>query len=131
MTTRTLYRAADSDTITGPAAFAADVEDARSYLDNPGFGGATLYRTEIECDDDHVLDVRGADDAQLDALIGVSGCSSPGAMTADAYVMQDHVAAALVEHGYRWVRILDTYPIGAETWVYLYDGEDPEMVEVE
>ena len=132
MKSKILYRAADTDILTGPTAFAAKLSSAKAYLDNEGFGGAMLYRAMVEYDDSQVLDVRNASDSrQLLDLVKASGQHHPGAMTADAYVMQDHVADALISNGYRWVRILDTFPEGSETWVYLYDGEDPELEEID
>lgn len=132
MRSKTLYRAADTDILTGPTAFAARLSSAREYLDNEGFGGSTLYRTTVEYEDSQILDVRNASDSrQLRALVKASGQHHPGAMTADAYVMQDKVSDALIAAGYRWVRILDTFPEGSETWVYLYDGEDPDLEEIE
>lgn len=129
---KTLYRAADDDILTGPSAFSSDKNDAEKYLDNRGFGGKRLFVARIECEPSKILDVRSEfDHQQLEALVDASNEPSPGAMTADAFVMQDRVAAALVERGYRWVRLLDTYPSGSETWVYLYDGEDPAVVEVD
>lgn len=127
----TLYRAADSDLIIEPVCFAARETDARAYLDNPGFGGRTLYQCTVSVSDDEVLDIRsGRDSDQLDALTGITG-GSPGAVTADYYVMQPGTVEALIARGYRWVRLIDTYPTDAETWVYLYDGscDDPEMTE--
>lgn len=124
----TLYRATDDDYPTQPTAFAAEIESAREYLDNPGFGGSTLYRTTVEVDADEVLDVRSErDDAQLAALVRASGRAHPGAMTADMYAMQPSTVEGLVAAGYRWVRIIDTYPVGSETWIWLISSAGVDM----
>lgn len=131
MKTKTLFRAGTTDILTGPTAFATKRSVAKEYLDNPGFGGGILYKTIVEYEDDQVLDVRDESDSrQLNMLVLVSGKRHPGAMPADSFVMQDRIAASLVEHGFRWVRLLDTFPKGSETWVYLYDGEDPDLEEI-
>ena len=53
MTTRTLYRAADSDYLSDVASFAAEIESARAYLDDPGFGVSrrTTMRYHLYADD--------------------------------------------------------------------------------
>lgn len=126
----TLYRAADDDSITGLTCFSPKKSVAREYQNNRGFGGANLYRAEVECDDAAILDIRSECDAdQVAALVELTGIDM-GSVTADWLVVQERVAEALVSRGYRWVRLLDTYPVGAETWVYLYDGEDPELEQI-
>jgi hypothetical protein len=133
--TQTLYRAADSSDITGPTAFAAARETAEAYLDNPGFGGAILWTVQVDVPDAAILDVRSESDSeQVQAIVAATGLDM-GAATADWLVMQDAVAEALVALGYRWVRLLDTYPVGAETWVCLHAEEDQwledDMLELE
>lgn len=125
--TLTLYRAGDSDIMTGPTSFAADMSVARAYLDNPGFGGRRLYVTRVEVEAKNVLDIRSNDDAdQVRALVEITGIDM-GAVTADYMLAQDRVVDALVGRGYHWVRLIDTYPVGAETWTWLYAGDEPEM----
>src|SRR5690606_20628870 len=43
-----LYRAADNPEAESGAHFSEREEDARAYMDNPGFGGANLYRFEVD-----------------------------------------------------------------------------------
>jgi hypothetical protein len=134
--TRTLYRAGNDDILTGPTAFAVDLEVARLYQHNRGFGGPILFKTRITYDPTSVLDVRDESDwRQLESLVEASDVGHPGAQTADAFVMRDDVCESLARRGYRWVRLLDTYPAGAETWVFVYHGyvdlgDEPELEEV-
>lgn len=127
----TLYRAGDSDILTGPTSFAVSLDTARAYLDNPGFGGRTLYRTRVSPEPSVVLDIRSeSDDEQAGALVSAAQIEHPGSCTADYLLSQQYVVDALVARGYEWVRLLDTYPIGAETWTWLYEGDEPELVEL-
>jgi hypothetical protein len=121
-----LYRAADTDILTGPTSFAADLDCARAYLDNPGFGGSTLYQVDVE--PESVLDLTDESD-QLDALVELTGIDM-GSTTADHMLAHEHVVASLVELGYTWVRLTDTYPDDCETWTWLYSGDEPEMEEM-
>jgi len=52
-----LWRAANDDYVDTGYSFAEKRSIAEAYLDNPGFGGANIYRTKIEVDDDVVLDL--------------------------------------------------------------------------
>jgi hypothetical protein len=127
--TMRLYRAGNSDILTGVTSFAADIADAREYLDNPGYGGNTLYTVDIDIDAEHVLDIRDSSDgAQVDALIEITGIDM-GAVTADYMLSAGHVIDALIDRGYYWVRLMDTYPEGCETWTWLYAGEEPDLEE--
>ena len=60
----------------------------------------------------------------LDAVVEATGMGHPGAIGADEWIMRQTVAQRLVEAGYRWVRVTDSYPEDCETWVLLTDDED-------
>jgi len=126
-----LYRAGKSDILTGPTSFAVDINDARAYLQNKGFGGKTLYTTTVEIDDEVILDIRGTD--QLEALREAAGLDeyAYGDVTADYLLAQEPVVDALVERGYEWVRLLDTFPEDADVMTWLYTGNEPELEEVD
>jgi hypothetical protein len=128
-----LYRAADDDILVGVSCFARRLADARAYLDNPGFGGARLWRTEVAPADGEVLDLTGMTrDAALVEAARAAGLDHPGSTTADQWIARSpRVADALVAAGYRWVRVLDTYPEDCETWIWLGGDEDPELSEVQ
>lgn len=126
---RRLYRAADDDYISDTASFAVDKETARAYLDNPGFGGKNLYKTDVDIDPDDVLDIRDdLQEAQLARLVEESGMAHPGASTADREITQPEVYESLRRKGYKWVRLNDTYPEGAETWTYIGGPEHEPLL---
>lgn len=125
-----LYRAAADDCLIGPSCFAPERKVAEAYRSNPGFGGANLYRAVVELDasSNEVLDLMEMSSARrLERLVSLTGLSHPGAIGAEEWVMHDRVADALVAEGYTWVRVPDSYPVGAETWVWLGSGEEPEL----
>ena len=125
-----LYRAASDSFASEGYSFAADIEDAKAYFDNPGFGGENLYECEIEIDEVKVLDLyslgRGADLVKLIELVGYDPCST----TADVWLTSTPKCSdAVIAAGFEWARVLDTYPEGCETWVYLA-GEEPELKKI-
>lgn len=124
-----LYRAAADDIIADQASFSEDLEVARAYQSNPGFGGRNLYRAEVDIDPVELLDLAASDD-QLQTLVVATGLIHPGAITADAWLAYPHVTRALIDQGIHWVRIRDTYPIDAITYTYIGGGDDPEMEEI-
>ena len=128
----TLFRAGNDDVMTGPTSFAADIDDARAYLDNPGFGGGTLYETTVCICRRALLDVTDSSDQEA-AIREAAGLSDDdyGAVTADFLLSQQPVVDALVDAGYEWVRLLDTYPEGAVVYTWLYAGDEPELTEIE
>lgn len=128
-TTQTLYRAADDDYLSDCASFAAYRSDAEAYLDNPGFGGSRIWVTEVEIDDDAVLDIRSSrDDAQVQALLdAIESDREPCGATVDAILGEPAVVEALTSRGYRWVRLTDSYPDDCETWTWLGAGTEPEL----
>ena len=132
MTARTLYRAADDDYLSDCASFAADQSDAEAYLENPGFGGVTLWQTTVDVAVDQVLDIRSdRDDDQVAAILDAIGSDrEPCGATVDAILAEPRTVEALVAEGYRWVRLTDSYPEDCETWTWLGAGDEPELMEV-
>jgi hypothetical protein len=122
----TLYRAADDDILTDCGSFAETEETARMYLDNPGYGGSTLYRTVVSIDDAAVLDLVDVADAP-GVIAERIGAQHPGAIGADEYVPR--VSYDLRDAGVEWVRVSESYPAGTVTWIWV-GGDDPEMEEV-
>jgi len=132
-----LYRADAS--VPTPCSFATTLAAAAVYQDNPPFGGPWLYRAEIQPPEAWILDVyalgSGSDEA-LSALVAAAGCRHPGAASPAAWLsMPGGPAARLRAAGYRWVRIADDFPCGAETWTWIGDaddflaGDEPELEE--
>ena len=121
---KTLYRAAADDLLTDCGAFAETLETARVYLDNPGFGGARLWETQVDESSAKVLDLRGHDTAYVAELVGAR---DPGSIGVDEYVPR--VSYELRGLGWEWVLVDESHPAGTTTWIWV-GGDDPEMVEV-
>ena len=126
---QTIYRATDNPTATKGAHFAESRIDAEAYLDNQGYGGATVY--EYSVDDANVLrcdsvtelveiymssldadDDRSADDIRSDWTD--SGIS----YVHDALEQVDGLVDLLAKE-YDWVVFVDSYPDDCTTWRYL------------
>jgi hypothetical protein len=122
-----LYRAAEDDIIVDCASFATSLEVARSYLDNPGFGGRNLYVADVEIDPETVLDLYGASDP-VAKIMEVTGHEHPGAIGADEWVPR--ISYDLRDAGYQWVRVRESFPADSETWIFVGD-DDPDMEIVE
>lgn len=130
----TLYRAGDDSILTGATSFSPDRDIAKAYLSNPGFGGRTLFRTQVEINPEYLLDIRSDDDeAQINAILRAAGLEdrSYGNVTADWLLAQEDVIDSLKASGYEWVRLTDTFPVGADTFTWLYGDNEPELEEDE
>lgn len=121
-----LYRAANDDIIVGCASFSTSIEAAKSYLDNPGYGGARLFRAEVEIDDDRVLDLIDCDDP-IQSIIAQTGLAHPGAIGPDEWVPR--ISYDLRNAGIEWVRVRESYPADTETWIFV-GADDPEMEDI-
>jgi hypothetical protein len=120
-----LWRAATDDHIGDSASFAECRESAEAYLNNPGFGGDTLYRADVDADP---LDLTG-DDA-MDVLLDAIGSDHDyGAIGVDELVPR--IADRLAGAGIQWVRVRESYPADTITWIYVGGvcGDEPELIE--
>lgn len=123
---KTLWRAADTDTIVDSASFSADRGAAEAYLDNPGFGGAILWRAEVEVESETLLDLYDVDEEEaFGRLCDLTGLPHPGAIGVDEWVPR--ISYDLRDAGIEWVRVRESYPAGADTWIFV-GTDDPEMV---
>jgi len=123
----TLYRATDDPIIVGSASFSTSREAAEAYLNNPGFGGSTLYRADVEIDPDTLLDVFDMDtEDAIEAIREVADLPHPGAIGADEWVPR--IAETLRDAGIEWVRVRESYPVDSETYIFV-GGDDPELEE--
>lgn len=129
-----LWRAMWRDGYTGQwSAWAADRKTAEAYLDNPGYGGDTLYVAEVDVEDARVLDLTGSYEIQrlANALYddeeerwqALQRWSGQGLSYAYEVWENNTEAAERLAERYDWVIYLDDYPSGAITWVYL--GHEP------
>jgi hypothetical protein len=124
----TLWRAASDDYVSDSCSFAETREAAELYLDNPGFGGSTLYTAEVEIAE--YLDLTGDDAMELlQATLGSD--HDFGAIGIDELVPR--VCHQLRDAGVQWVKVCESYPEDTTTWIYVGGGlgDEPTMEEVE
>jgi hypothetical protein len=126
----TLYRAAKDDYVSQGISFAESRETAELYLDNPGFGGATVYTCDIDPADDAVLDLSGLSTSEAAELIGLS---DPGAIGVDEWIPRIvHRLEERVSAGLQWVRVAESYPRGTVTWIWVGEScDEPELESAE
>lgn len=111
-----LYRTAnDTHVNSDTTSFAEERDAAEAYLDNPNFGGARLYEIDVEIDDATVLDITRREPRWLREMIENRGGGCRGAAIASS----SRIADAIAERGYKWVRLVDSYPEGAITMMLL------------
>ena len=117
-----LFRAAnDTNTNVDTTAFAVTREDAEAYLDNPGFGGANLYEIDVDISDAEVLDLtEDIPDWLAELIPGAYDCI--GAIIGMTIGLSD----AIAERGYRWVRLIDSYPEDCVTMMLIGTDMDIE-----
>lgn len=134
MASVTLYRATDRSYAEQGDSLSPERATAAAYLDNPGFGGAHLYRVRVTVDFGRVLDLRGESTREaisaLAEALGVDAESFSGAAdhVHDVWERSDAIRDAIAVR-YDWVRYTDEYPEGAETWLYL-GSDDIDLDEV-
>jgi hypothetical protein len=119
----TLYRAANTtDLEGGTASFSEDLATARAYLDNPSFGGSTMYRVTVEIVDGEMLDLVDGDMPEwLEERISRLGAAEMAwAITAPS----TGIYRMLLARGIRWVRFTDDYPEGAVTVCRVVDNDE-------
>jgi len=145
---KTLWRASEVPGVSGHwlgmwSWWAEDEDDAREYMDNPGFGGPCLYRGSFS--EKRVLDLVGMYESQTyawskhDALVELADALFENE---DDFIdfMDDHqgdyihevidnLDSELIEilsDSYDWVRIVDSYPEGAITRCRLTELSEAE-----
>ncbi len=124
-----LYRAANDDYVNADAtSFAESLAAAEAYRDNPGFGGSRLWVAEVEPVD--VLDLTDESDP-VQSLADAIGAEHPGAIGADEWAPR--VADRLADAGCQWVRVRESYPADAITWIYVGGccGDEPDLEEID
>lgn len=90
----TLWRAAQDDYVSDTTSFARRREDAEAYLDNPGFGGASLFRTRVRTTGDAVLNLYDERDA-VTLLADRFDLQHPGAIGVDEWIPRDVSSARI------------------------------------
>ncbi len=126
----TLWRAANDEFANADStSFSRSKDAAKQYLDNPGFGGPTLYKTKVDIDPKKVFDLYSSADPVSD-ICEELGIPHPGAIGADEWIPR--IAQKLQDHGVQWVRVKESYPEESETWIHIGGNtEDPELEEQE
>ena len=117
-----LYRASPDDYVTRGTSFAEDVETARAYQDNPGFGGSEIYSTRIN--PKNVLDLSDEEDqwTALSSAIGEEIEPSRYAYHfARSLTADDSLTDKLAESGVDWIKFRDDFPEGSITWIPVSD----------
>lgn len=113
-----LYRASDYAEVRVGHSLTGERETAEAYLDNPGFGGKSLHRTDVKLH--HVLDLSESDDPWGD-LSEASGLDIDPAEHQHHFPRvlptRDDICEALAENGYHWVKFQDDFPEGAVTLI--------------
>jgi len=123
-----LYRAADDDLVTDTASFSASRDAAREYLDNPGFGGRNLYKTDVEIDPERFLDLSDMDpDDAIKVLMDRTGKTHPGAIGPDEWVPR--ISYDLRDKGIDWVRVKESFPVESDTYIWV-GGNDPDLIPI-
>ena len=128
---RLLWRVADDDYIPDAASFARERVDAEAYFDNPGYGGASLWRAVADVPEDAVLNLYDEQDA-VGWLAEEYDLQNPGAINVEEWIPRDpDLQALLRDDGYDWVVVRDSFPENAETWLWIGPFErEPELEEV-
>jgi len=121
-----LYRAGDSDILTGATSFSPDLETAEAYLSNPGFGGKTIYKTKVTIAPEKLVDVSSAED-QAHAIRKAAGIKGMKSSSVEQLLANEDVIEKLQDAGFEWVKLKDSFPEGADTYTWLYSGDEPEL----
>lgn len=120
---KTLWRAAEDDYIPDAAAFSAERAVAEAYMHNRGFGGPLLYRAIVRYDPMVVLNLYDLEDP-LGEVASMTGLRRPGALGVEEWIPMDpEVQTRLHDLGFDWVVVRDSFPDGAETWLWIGDFE--------
>jgi len=125
-----LFRAADDDYIQQGTSFSEDIDAARAYIDNPGFGGRNVYHTVIAPLEREVLDLRGMSAKEAASRLGMK---NPGAIGVDEWLPRTPSAFDKArELGYKWAIVDESYPVQSTTWQYLgkITDEEPNLFRV-
>jgi hypothetical protein len=127
--TRTLFRVASDDYVDQGKSFAEEQDTANEYLDNPGFGGSTVYSAEVSYDPGEVLDLTGYSVAEAAEELGLN---NPGAIGVDEWLPRTQKALdEASSRGYHWAKVSESFPRGTTTWIYIGGGstDEPELSE--
>lgn len=127
---KTLWRAANDDYVEQGTSFTPKRSVARLYLDNPGYGGGSLYKTSVDLAKQPALDMTGWSWSDVRKYLGVD---VPSGIGIDAWLPRDpKMLDAIRTLGYLWARVDESYPEGTVTWIWCgnIDDDAPELESV-
>lgn len=124
---KTLWRAAKDDYVEQGTSFASKKSTAKAYLANPGYGGATLYKTSVDLTKQPALDMTGWTWTNVRKMLDVK---TPSGVGIDEWLPRDpEMLGRIRTLGYFWARVDESYPQGEVTWVWCgtSDDDEPEL----
>jgi hypothetical protein len=124
---KTLWRAAKDDYIEQGTSFAPKKSTAKAYLDNPGFGGSSLYKATVDIDKQPVLDMTGWTWRDVRVRLDVE---TPFGIGIDEWLPRDpRMLDRIRTLGYLWAKVDESYPQGEVTWIWVGtdDDDEPEL----
>jgi hypothetical protein len=116
-----IYRAANDDYATAGTCFAIEKNDAVAYLDNPGFGGSSLYAADVDVE--NVLDLTDRRDNWdgLSEALGYEVDPQKYGCHFARIVSDDDLLNELAEK-FDWIKFQDDYPENCITICPLSDA---------
>jgi hypothetical protein len=124
----TLWRAAPDDYVPDAASFARRRADAEAYLDNRGFGGPSLWKSRITTSERRVLNLYDEQEP-VTFVAELLDLPHPGAIGVEEWIpTRPEVQEGLAAAGYDWVVVRDSFPEGAEAWLWVGPfAREPEL----
>jgi hypothetical protein len=121
---KTLWRAANDDYVDQGTSFAPKKSTASVYLDNPGYGGAHLFKTRVDIAKQPVLDMTGWTWRDVRTKLDVK---TPSGVEIDEWLPRDpRMLDRIRTLGYLWAKVDESYPQGEVTWIWCGHFEDGE-----
>lgn len=118
----TLWRSAQDPYLNSDTtSFARRRADAEAYRTNPGYGGAHLYKVRVGIDPNELLDLTERIPRWLQQRVDRHGA----VRVEEAIGAFSDVSDEIARQGFRWVRLLDSFPEDAETFILI--GSDARV----
>ena len=117
-----LWRASNNNKTFEGMSLAEDIETAEIYLNNPGFGGNTIYFTNVDYNNMNIIELENFHDlCRAMEIEDWDECNDlvfrvDGGNIAGAIPQLKKVREKLKQEGYDWVKVAEDYPYGTTTW---------------
>lgn len=124
-----IYRAANDDYISQGYTFSEDIDAAREYLDNPNFGGDTLYESTIPSSH-KILDLSDTESAweTLSEIYGKEITPDMGQYEiSQAVQIIPNLLDSINDAGYDWVKYVDDFPKGSISYTVVSDKAESHL----